>query len=248
MASSTPSAPLSLPPTLSGHFACALSEETIQTCRDAESEKALMSAWGQVKDFFLGTHKEAAQRALFRLAHPKTMDEQVGAFAALLRYVAPEDMHRLQWHISSHEVIGFQVGDPVFSPAHDVVDYMKHTTWMDFEDSCHLLLSLRFDGHHVLTGGDHFGLPLYDLTNAPHCAVTLGRCQRQLSAMPTLLDALQIMRLHRDDEIPGLSARVRAAINALMIEINGTRIPVSSEIGRNAEQLCKLATTLKDRY
>ncbi|VVE70113.1 hypothetical protein PAN31117_03558 [Pandoraea anapnoica] len=248
MASSTLSVPLSSPLTLTGHLACTLGDETTQKCRDAESEKALISVWGQVKDFFRGTHKEAAQRALFRLAQPKAMDEQVAAFAELLRYVEPEDMHRLHWHISSHEVLGFQVGDPVFAPAHDVVDYMKHTTWMDFEDSCHLLLSLRFDGHHVLTGGNDFGLPLHDLTDAPQCAVTVGRCQRQLSAMPTLLDALQIMRLHRDDEIPGLSARARAAINALMIEINGTGAPVSGEIGRNAEQLCKLATTLKDRY
>lgn len=245
MASST----LSVPPLpRSGHFACTSSEEAIQTCRDAESEYALTSIWGQVKDFFRGTHKEAAQRALFRLAHPKTMDEQVAAFAELLRYVAPEDMHRLHWHLSSHEVIGFQVGDPVFAPAHDVVDYMKHTTWMDFEDSCHLLLSLRFDGHHVLTGGDDFGLALHDLTDAPQCPVTTGRCQRQLSAMPTLLDALQIMRLHRDDEIPGLSVRVRVAINALMIEINGTGAPVSGAIGRNAEQLSRLATMLRDRY
>ncbi|MFK0377558.1 hypothetical protein [Pandoraea sp. NPDC090278] len=249
MASSTLSVPpVTFPTPLTGHFASTLSEETIQTRRDAESEKALMSAWGQVRDFFRGTHKEAAQRALFRLSQPKTMDEQVAAFAELLRYVAPEDMHRLHWHISSHEVLGFQVGDPVFAPAHDVVDYMKHTTWMDFEDSCHLLLSLRFNGHHVLTGGNDFGLSLHDLADAPQCAVTAGRCRRQLSAMPTLLDALQIIRLHRDDEIPGLSARVRAAINALMIEINGTGAPVSGEIGRNAGQLCKLATTLKDRY
>ncbi|AKC71590.2 hypothetical protein [Pandoraea oxalativorans] len=246
MASSTPSALAS--PQLTGHFASTLSEETIQKCRDAESEKARMSFWGQVGDFFPGAHKEAAQRALFRLADPKTMDEQVAAFAELLRYVAREDMHRLHWHISSHEVIGFQVGDAVFAPAHDVVDYMKHSTWMDFEDSCHLLLSLRLDGHHVLTGGADFGLLLHDLTDAPQCAVMVGRCQRQLSAMPTLLDALQIMRLHRDDEIPGLSARVRAAINALMIEIDGTVAPASGEIGRNAERLCKLATALKDRY
>lgn len=246
MASSTLSVPPSL--ALTDHIACTSSEETIQTYGDAESEKALLGIWAQVKDFFRGAHKEAAQRALFRLAHPKTTDEQVAAFAELLRYVAPEDMHRLHWHISSHEVLGFQVGDPVFAPAHDVVDYMKHTTWMDFEDSCHLLLALRFDGHHVLTCGDDFGLPLHDLTNAPQCAVTVGRCQRQLSAMPTLLDALQIIRLHRDDEIPGLSTRVRTAINALMVEINGTGAPVNGEIGRNAEQLCKLATTLRDRY
>ncbi|WP_150577115.1 hypothetical protein [Pandoraea aquatica] len=207
-----------------------------------------MSVWGQIKDFFLGTHMEAAQLALFRLAHPKNMDEQLSAFTELLRYVAPADLYRLHWNLSSHEVLGFQIGDHVFAPAHDAADYMKHAAWMDFEDSCRLLLTLRFDGYNVLTGCDYFGLQLYDLSDTPNCSATLERCKTQLRAMPTLLDALQIMRLHLEKQLPGLSTRVKAAINALMFEINGIEAPFTGEIGRNAEQLSKLAEALKDRY
>ncbi|VVD84028.1 hypothetical protein PAN31108_01266 [Pandoraea anhela] len=190
---------------LTGTSARTMSAATIRKCATAVSEQNIRSRWGLLKDHFLGTDKEDAKRAIFRLATAETTWQQCYAFTQLASYIEPEQAHLLRWNLTSTEILDFQVGDWKFPVKSDVSEFVKHAAPLGFDDSCRLLMTLRVNGYDVLTESDEFGLPLEALLRHPYDPNYLDTCLSAVQTMSPLLAVLQVLGLRgvtRESELP----------------------------------------------
>ncbi|ODP31779.1 hypothetical protein A9762_25415 [Pandoraea sp. ISTKB] len=242
-----------LPIALEGHFTRSLSNATIQRCANATSKKDLKNVWSEIKDLVLGTHKCAAEAALYDLSHAKTTREQLDAFNALTYYVEPGDRHKLAWKLDVSEFQGFQIGEHRFPVPDDARDFMKGTVSMTTSASCRLLNTLHLNDHHVLLSSPQFGLDLGPLSNIPTDNDLYGATMRQVlikdfqtrfSHFPALLDTLQVLGLDQDDASGQFALEVMQETEHQLAQTGlGS---VAATMAENAAHLVRLASAMKD--
>ncbi|VVE02407.1 hypothetical protein PCA20602_02203 [Pandoraea capi] len=242
-----------LPIALEGHFTRSLSNATIQRCATAASKKDLKNVWSEVKDFVLGTHKCAAEAALYDLSHAKTTREQFDAFNALTYYIEPGDRHKLAWKLDVSEFQGFQIGEHRFPVPDDIGDFMKGTVPMTTSASCRLLNTLHLNDHHVLLSSQQFGLDLSPLSNIPTDNDLYGATMRHVlikdfqtrfSHFPALLDTLQVLGLDQDDASGQFALEVMQETEHQLAQTGlGS---VAATMAENAAHLVRLASAMKD--
>lgn len=185
---------------LAGHFERTIDSDKIGRYASAPSEKELTSLWGRIKDFFMGTHKEDAKLAIFRLANAQDTETQFRAFADLTRYVSPEHGSVLKWNIASAHGLDFQIGGDRIMMQTDAEAFLQQSPALSIEDSCRVLMTLTHDDHRVIEGMSHAGLHL-DLLGPDATPAQLHKAARgHMFGMPALLDAMHVLGMHRDSE------------------------------------------------
>ncbi|VVE72978.1 hypothetical protein PCA31118_04373 [Pandoraea captiosa] len=212
---------------LSGGYGCVLDAKTVETCTTTHDADALTSLWGKIKDWFFGTHAEAAKSALHQLAHPTSPEAQFDAFARLLEYVAPQDRGKLTWHVEENKAPCFRVGDYAFDAPNDWLS--QRLTQQSAPDMARLLLSLHYRDTPVLsdlgnsclnalaeralrmTGTDDVAL------NAEVIFESLRWQLPDLNRKPALVNALGLIGMQGNDEHDALADAVAEVVTQTLL-------------------------------
>ncbi|ALS60819.1 hypothetical protein [Pandoraea norimbergensis] len=218
-----------------------LDAANIRLCVSAKYERDVTSLWGRIKDYFLGTCKEDAKVTLFRLAHAETAADQFEAFRRLTDLIAPSRDDLLTWHVCETPSCAFQIGDFTLPAKQDWMSFAQFgDPGLNLEDKARLLLSMRYNGHHVATHFHEFGVG----TVLDRTADSVLRAQSAfLANSPALCHALAVLGLHCNDEqgifAEDLNQTVERVLDKTVNDGNAT-----AQAGRNAENLSILMTHL----
>ncbi|AJP58271.1 hypothetical protein UC34_17430 [Pandoraea vervacti] len=212
---------------LSGGYGCMLDATTLEKCTTTHDADALTSLWGKIKDWFFGTHAEAAKRALHQLAHPTSPEAQFDAFARLLEYVAPQDRGKLTWHVEENKAPCFRVDDYSFDAPQD----WRAQQWTEkaAPDMARLLLSLHYRGKPALSElGDtclnalaERAMRMSGTDDVALNAETIFESLRwqlpDLIQKPALIHALELIGMQWNDERDGLADNVEEAVTQTLL-------------------------------
>ncbi|VVD84006.1 hypothetical protein [Pandoraea anhela] len=243
---------------LIGHTRSYLSPQTIETCITAGSKSEIRSLWERIKDWFLGTHTQAAKLALFELAHARSSQAQFDAFVELARYVDPAQFDRLQWCIDENDTLIFRIEDYAFSSRAEWVSPAPMV--LPLPDMARLLLSLRHDDLPVVCRFREIGASrVYDQArlaaegevpkavdfSADH---VLAAQQWYLRSSPALFDALEIIGMHRNDDRGDMAFALNREVVQVLASTGIDDEDVINPVGRNAQTLmCLMTDAFHDR-
>lgn len=217
-----------------------IDENDISACKTANHEKDVTSLWGKIADWFLGTKKEAAKLALFRLAHADTAAQQLTSFAELRQYVAPARQDSLTWQFSGNNDSVFKIGDceiPCHSTTQEIVTEDRGAVNPD--DVCRLLLSMKYTEHDVVCEFHHFAVGSLSDRNADS---VLEKQNTFLDQTPALLGALRLIGLNQNDHQGNFAYDISQSVERMIYQITGDD-DKSAIAARNAENLSILVST-----
>ncbi|MET4860418.1 hypothetical protein [Morganella morganii] len=178
-------------------YHCAITENDISACITANHEKEVTSLRGKIADWFLGTQKEAAKLALFRLGRADTAAQQLALFAELKQYVSAAWQNLLTWQFDDNHGSCFKIGDSEIR-CHDTTQEIvpENRSTVNPGDVCHLLLSMKYAGNDIVSEFHHFSVG-----SEPDRAAdsVLSSENEFLKQNPALLGALKLIGLNQDD-------------------------------------------------
>ncbi len=236
---------------LCGDSASSLSAKNIDECTNARTEKDLESLWGRIKDWFFGTHRVDAKLALYRMLNAETTAVMQTSYLDLLRYVEPEHRQQLAWLIGEQERPAFQIGGYVVPSKVDWASQVPSEPPPSVADMAKLLLSLRYKGLPVLETLREVGLcriveaareeGLPEAKAEVNADRMLDAQQWFLGRSPSLVDALELIGLHRNDDDGELAYQLRLAVEQAL---GGEDDDKAAVMSRNAENLMCLVTDM----
>ncbi|VVE54484.1 hypothetical protein PHO31112_04930 [Pandoraea horticolens] len=203
----------------------------------------MVSLWGKIADWFLGTKVEAAKVALFRLAHADTLAQQLTSFSELKRYVAPARQDLLTWQISDNDPPVFQIGDFEILCHAVTENTMANLPPFDLDDRARLLCSMHYDGQNVVSEYHYFAAQSLAFTERTPDAVRAAQ-ERFLSLNPNLLRAVKLIGLDQND-VKGDFARDMSLTVERMVSQMTEDEDTTVRAARNAESLSIFATNSK---
>lgn len=217
-------------------------ESDMYLCATAKKENEVTSLWGKIVDWFLGTKKEAAKVTFFRLLNSDTAAQQLSSFSELRQYVSPACQDLLTWRFDSNENSVFRIGD-LDIPLHVTVSEknIEEQHEINLKDACHLLCSMRYTDHNVVTEFHSFAVGNLSDRNADS---VLKKQELFLNQTPCLLRALRLLGLHKDDSQGNFSYAIHQTVERMIYQITGDD-DKSVQAARNAENLSILASISK---
>jgi hypothetical protein len=223
-------------------FSRTISEIDVRASITAQREKDVVSLWGKIADWFLGTKREAAKVALFRLAHADTLAQQLSSFSELKQYVAPARQDSLTWQISDNDPPVFRIGD-FDIPCHAATENtMANLPAFDLEDRSRLLCSMRYDGQNVVSEYHHFAAGTLSLPESDRNAdAVLAAQERFLNLTPSLLHALKLIGLDKNDVKGDFARDTSRAVERMVLQMAGDK-DTAARAARNAENLSIFAS------
>lgn len=178
-------------------YHCAITENDISACITANHEKEVTSLRGKIADWFLGTQKEAAKLALFRLARADTAAQQLALFAELKQYVSAAWQNLLTWQFDDNHGSCFKIGDSEIR-CHDTTQDIvpENRSAVNPGDVCRLLLSMKYAGNDIVLEFHDFAVG-----NLPDRTAdsVLSKQEEFLKQNPALLGALKLIGLNQND-------------------------------------------------
>lgn len=230
---------MAAPITLAGSTPRTLSAQAIDTCTRARSEAEVRSLWGRIKDWFLGTHKEDAKLAIFRLANAPNAQAQFDAFLELIGYVAPAHRDQLHFCVGENEAPAFRVADHRIEVKDDWRGLTASET-LTPDDTARLLLSLRYQDLPVATEFHDFGVGLLHDRTADS---VLNSQWLYLVRSPELVRALEWFGLHRNDAEGDFAYQVDRQVEKTYFETCAND-EAAARAGRNAMNLAIIVTEM----
>ncbi|VVE23583.1 hypothetical protein PHO31112_03260 [Pandoraea horticolens] len=204
----------------------------------------MVSLWGKIADWVLGTKSEAAKVALFRLSHADTLAQQLSSFSELRQYVAPARQDSLTWQISDSDSPVFRIGD-FDIPCHAATENtMANLPPFDLDDRCRLLCSMHYDGQNVVSEYHHFAaetllLPESDGNADP----VLAAQERFVSLTPSLLRSLKLIGLDQNDVQGNFARDIHQTVERMVSQMTGDK-DTAVRAARNAENLSIFASNI----
>jgi hypothetical protein len=224
-------------------FSRSISENDIRASVTAQREKDVVSLWGKIADWFLGTKIEAAKVALFRLAHADTLAEQLSSFSELKRYAAPARQDLLTWQISDNDPPVFRIGD-FDIPCHAATENtMANLPPFDLDDRARLLCSLHYDDQNVVSEYHYFAAQSLAFAERTPDAVRKAQ-ERFLSLTPNLLRAVKLIGLDQNDVQGDFARDISRTVGRMVYQTTGDE-DTTVRATRNAEDLSIFATNSK---
>ncbi|AHB78349.1 hypothetical protein LV28_07090 [Pandoraea pnomenusa] len=230
---------MAAPITLAGSTPRTLSAQAIDTCTRARSEAEVRSLWGRIKDWFLGTHKEDAKLAIFRLANAPNAQAQFDAFLELIGYVAPAHRDQLHFCVGENEAPAFRVADHRIEVKDDWRGLTASET-LTPDDTARLLLSLRYQDLPVAAEFHDFGVGLLHDRTADS---VLNSQWLYLVRSPELVRALEWFGLHRNDAEGDFAYQVDRQVEKMYFETCAND-EAAARAGRNAMNLAIIVTEM----
>lgn len=208
-------------------YSRSICENDIRASISAKREKDVTSLWGKIADWFLGTHKEAAKVALFRLARADTAAQQLTSFSELKQYVVPARKDSLTWQLSDTGSV-FRIGG-VDIPCRVLSETaIVDPSAFDLADTCRLLCSMNYAGHNVLCELHRFAAG----TQSQRSADWVLKAQRRfLNQTPNLLEALKLIGLHQHD-----AQGIYQTVERMVLNMTGSQ-NFAVQAARNAQSL-----------
>ncbi|VVE30956.1 hypothetical protein PAQ31011_03663 [Pandoraea aquatica] len=240
-------------PALSSDTAYSLRAQSLEECANARSELDLESLWGRIKDWFFGTHRVDAKKALFRILNAETTHALYASFIDMLRYIEPEHRNQLAWIIDDIGRPSFLIGPYLVPWKADWASLVPSEPPLSVADMAKLLLSLRYKRLPVLETLREVGLRR--ISEVAHerpfpekkAEVDADRmCEAQqwfLRQSPSLGSALELIGLHRNDENGDLAYQLRCEVKTALTRVcaNDDQAAATSH---NAENLMRLVSTM----
>lgn len=212
--------------------------DDIYKCITAKREKDVTSLWGKIADWFIGTEKEAAKIALFRLSNADTAAQQLFAFSELKRYVAPAWQDSLTWQINANDYSAFRIG-VCNIPCHVVTETdIEDPPAVDPDSACRLLCSMHYAAQNVVKDFHRFAVA-HSLDRTAD--LVLENQIRFLNHSPGLLDALRLIGLDKNDPQGDLAYETSQKVERMVYQMYGDD-EIAAYAGRNAENLSIAAT------
>ncbi|SNU82958.1 hypothetical protein PSP20601_02777 [Pandoraea sputorum] len=185
------------------------------------------------------------------MLNAETTDVMQASYLELLRYVEPEHRQQLAWLICEHERPAFQIGGYVVSSKVDWACQGPSEPPPSVTDMARLLLSLRYKGLPVLETLRDVGLcriveaareeGLPEAKAEVNADRMLEAQQWFLGRSPSLVDALELIGLHRNDDDGELAYQLRLAVEKAL---GGEDDDKTAVMSRNAENLMCLVTDM----
>ncbi|VVE24058.1 hypothetical protein PHO31112_03285 [Pandoraea horticolens] len=204
----------------------------------------MVSLWGKIADWVLGTKVEAAKVALFRLAHADTLAQQLSSFSELKQYVAPARQDSLTWQISDSDSPVFRIGD-FDIPCHAATENtMANLPPFDLDDRCRLLCSMHYDGQNVVSEYHHFAAETLSLPESERNAdAVLAAQERFVSLTPSLLRSLKLIGLDQNDVQGDFGRDISQTVERMVSQMTGDE-DTAVRAARNAENLSIFASNI----
>ena len=227
--------------TSSTPYHCTISENDLLLCAKAKKEKEVTSLWGKIVDWFIGTNKEAAKVALFRLLNADTAVQQLASFSELRQYVSPAHQDLLTWKFDSNNNSFFKIGSTdIILRTSSSAEALEEYDEVNLEDACHLLCSMKYTDHDIVTEFHSFAVGELAERNADS---VIEKQKIFLIQNPCLLRALRLLGLHKNDPHGDFSYEIHQKVNSIIYQITGDD-DKSFRAARNAENLSILVSTI----
>lgn len=218
-----------------------IDKREIYSCVTANKERDVTSLWGKIVDWFIGTKKEAAKVALFRLSHADKAEQQLSSFAELRQYVAPAWQDSLTWQFRGNDDCVFKIGDfdiPFHSTVSETITELPPA--LNPDDVCSLLCSMKYTDHDVISEFHLFAVGSLSDRNADS---VLNKQKTFLKQTPSLLGALNLIGLNQNDPKGDFAYNIAQTVERMVYKITGDE-DKSAQAARNAENLSILASII----
>jgi hypothetical protein len=223
-------------------YSRSIDENGIRACLNARREKDVVSLWGKIADWFLGTKTEAAKVALFRLAHADTLAQQLSSFSELKQYAEPSRQDSLTWQISDNGSPVFRIGD-FDIPCHAATENtMANLPPFGLDERSRLLCSMYYYGQNVVSEFHRFAGESSSLVESDRSAgAVLADQERFLNLTPSLLHALKLIGLDKNDVKGDFARDTSRAVERMVLQMTGDE-DTAARAARNAENLSIFAS------